>query len=78
MILVLEVSSRHSGNCKNNFGIFGERQTDDIKVALTDMRYFARSKFLRSLVHKRNFWSDAIISIQVRILILSREVGYLF
>ena len=26
-----------------------------IKVAATDMRYFARSKFFRSLVHKKNF-----------------------
>ena len=26
-----------------------------IKVTATDMRYFARSKFFRSLVHKKNF-----------------------
>ena len=26
-----------------------------LKVAATDMRYFARSNFSRSLVHKKNF-----------------------
>ena len=26
-----------------------------LKAAATDMRYFARSKFSRSLVHKKNF-----------------------
>ena len=27
----------------------------DFKGAVTDMRYFARSEFFRSLVHKKNF-----------------------
>ena len=48
------------------------------KAAAADMRYFARSKFSRSLVHKKKFsliWQSVF---QVRILILSREVGYLF
>ena len=31
------------------------RTESKIKVAVTNMRYFARSKFSRSLVHKRNF-----------------------
>ena len=48
------------------------------KGAATDMRYFARSKFFRSYVHKKNFWLDVTSSFQVRIRILSREVGYLF
>ena len=26
----------------------------NIKIAVTDMRYFARSKFSRTLVHKKN------------------------
>ena len=50
----------------------------DVKAAAADMRYFARSKFSKSLVHKKNFWLDMTSSLQVRILILSREVGYLF
>ena len=32
-----------------------------VKAAATDMRYFARSKFSKSLVHKKNFsliWQD--------------------
>ena len=45
-----------------------------IKVAATDVRYSARSKFSRSLVHKKSFMSS---SFQVRIGTLSREVGYL-
>ena len=47
--------------------------TSNIKGAVTDMRYFGRSKFSRSLVHKKNFSS----SFQFRIDILSGEVGYL-
>ena len=48
------------------------------EAAATDMRYFARSKFSRSLVHKKNFsliWQVVFKSGYVRIL--SREVGYL-
>ena len=30
-------------------------QQPNFKGAVTDMRYFARSKFSRSLVHKKNF-----------------------
>ena len=40
-----------------------------IKVTATDMRYFARSKFFRSLVHKKNF----ILTWQVVF-----NLGYLF
>ena len=28
---------------------------EDLKGTATDMRYFTRSKFFRSLVHKKNF-----------------------
>ena len=49
-----------------------------MKAAVTDMRYFARSKVSRSLVHKKKFWLDMTSSLQVRIRILPREVGYLF
>ena len=34
---------------------FGESKLFELKDAATDMRYFARSKFSRSLVHKKNF-----------------------
>ena len=40
-----------------------------IKVAATDMRYFARSKFSRSLVHKKN------ISLICQVVF---KLGYLF
>ena len=43
-----------------NVSIFGKRQTDDIKVTVTEKRYFTRSKFLRKLVQKELFWPDAI------------------
>ena len=36
------------------------------------MRYFARSKFFGSLVHKRTFWLDMTSSFQVRMLVSSR------
>ena len=49
-----------------------------VKAAAADMRYFTRGKFSRSLVHMKNFGVDMTSSFQVRILILSREVGYLF
>ena len=32
-----------------------EKLLDTLKVAATDMRYVARSKLSRSLVHKKNF-----------------------
>ena len=41
-----------------------------------DMRYFVKSKFLWSLIHKKNFSLDMTSSLQVRILILSKEIGY--
>ena len=47
-----------------------------LKVAVTDMRNFATSKFFGSLVHKKNF--GMLSCFQVRILILWREVGCLF
>ena len=31
------------------------KKTDVIKVAVADVTYFARSMFLRSLVHKKKF-----------------------
>ena len=43
------------------------------KATATSVRYFARGKFLGSLVYKNNFGS-----FQVRILIFQREVGCLF
>ena len=49
-----------------------------LKGAATDMRYFARRKFSRGLVHKKSF--SLIVfksSFQDRIHVLSREVGYL-
>ena len=48
-----------------------------IKDALIDTRYFARSAFLRSLVQKKN-WNDITNSLQVKTLILSKDVEYLF
>ena len=48
------------------------------KALTTDMRYFARSKFLGSLVLKKTFWVDMTSTFQVRILISSKEVGYRF
>ena len=55
---------------------------DDIKksfkATVTDMRYFARSTFSRSLVHKKKFWCDMTNSLQVRVLILSKKGGYFF
>ena len=50
---------------------------NELKSAATDIRYFARRKFSRSLVHN-NFELDMTSSFQVRIHILSRKVGYLF
>ena len=47
----------------------------DFKAAVADMKYFARSKLFGSLVHKKKLWIDITSSFQVRILILSREVG---
>ena len=41
------------------------------KGTVTDMRYFARSKFPRSLVHKKKFSLIFWSSFQVRICILS-------
>ena len=35
--------------------IRGKKIHAKIKGAVTDMRYFARSKFFRSYVHKKNF-----------------------
>ena len=49
-----------------------------VKTAGTDTRYFAGSKFSRSLDHKKSVWLDLTISLQIRILILFKEVGYLF
>ena len=50
---------------------------NELKSAATDIKYFARRKFSRSLVHN-NFELDMTSSFQVRIHILSRKVGYLF
>ena len=44
-----------------------------MKGAVTDVRYFTRSKFFRSLVHRKNF--DITGSSRIRIRILSGEVG---
>ena len=43
-------------NCKTskNYFNFGNLVTS-LTAAVKDMRYFARSKFSKSLVHKRNF-----------------------
>ena len=49
-----------------------------LEAAGTDMRHFARSKLSRSLVPKKTNWRDMINSLQVRTLILSKEVGYFF
>ena len=46
----------------------------NFEVTVTDMRYFIRSKC--SLREK--IWLDVASSLQVRTLILLREVGYLF
>ena len=35
-------------NFEKNYGVI-------LKAAATDIRYFARSKFLKSLVHKKHF-----------------------
>ena len=52
-----------------------------MKIAVTDVRYFTRSKFL-SLFHKnfssQEFWLYMIITFQVRIRILSMELAFLF
>ena len=56
-----------------NYYWIGARQ---LKVAATDIKYFARSTFSRRLVLKKNF--SLTSSSQLRIRILSREVGYLF
>ena len=42
------------------------------------MRYFPGSKLSRSLVHMKHFEFDITSSFQVKILILSREVGHPF
>ena len=47
-----------------------------LKVAVTDMRYFARSKFPKKLSLPEKFWLDMTSSLEIRKLILSREVGY--
>ena len=39
-----------------------------IKAVATDMRYFARSKLSRSLVHMKNFGVDMTSSFKVMIL----------
>ena len=43
---------------------------------LCSVRYFERSKFSRSLVHKKIV--GLLDSLQVRILVFSREIGYFF
>ena len=48
-----------------------------IKIEATDIRHITRSKFSRSLVHKKKVFFDMASSFQVRIHILSREFGYL-
>ena len=50
----------------------------NILNAVTVMGYFARSEFFKSLVQKKNLWLDMTISVLFRILISSREAGYLF
>ena len=42
-------------NIRDDIGIFNELMETLLKGAVTDMRYFVRSKFSRSLVHKKNF-----------------------
>ena len=39
----------------SNYNMFSEFLFANFKVAVTDMRYFARSKLSKSLVHKKNF-----------------------
>ena len=46
------------------------------KIAVTDKRYFSRSHFSRILTHKKNVCLIWQAVCQVRIRILSREVGY--
>ena len=58
--------------------IYHARKSLLFKGTVTDIRYFAWSKFSRSLVHKKHFKLDMTSSFQVNIRILSREVGYLF
>ena len=41
------------------------------------MIYFARSKFSSSLVGKKNLYLDVTSILQIGILILAKEVGYL-
>ena len=49
-----------------------------VKGTATDMRYFAMGKLFRGKVHEKSFSLNMASSFQVRIRILSREVGYLF
>ena len=43
-------------NCKTSKNYFNNGNlVTSLTAAVTDMRYFARSKFSKSLVHKRNF-----------------------
>ena len=48
-------SSENLGVFLTISGEFGLKAIDSFKGAVTDMRYFVRSKFSRSLVHKKSF-----------------------
>ena len=47
-----------------------------LKVAATDIRYFGKNDFPKILIHKEKFWFDIANSFEVKIHILSKEVGY--
>ena len=79
---VREVKRQRNGNVKvyslmlDNL-TFGKLSTIHLEGAMTDIRFFPRSTFSKSLVHKKKFWHD-MTSFQVRIHILPGEVGDLF
>ena len=65
---------------KDILGYFRKLDVDIaiLQIAATDMRYFARSKFSKSLVYTSDFSWIWQVSFQARVCILSKEVGYLF
>ena len=50
----------------------------ELKAAAADMRYFTRSKFFGSFAHRKDFGLISEVVFQLKMLILSREAGYLF
>ena len=64
--------------------ILSSKNIKNLGLAVKNMRYLARSKFSRSLAHiiltlydKSSSSYDMASSLQVKILILSMEAGYL-